>query len=343
MVHADGSGLRRLGPAESRPLLRPVSRDDRAAFFPFSPDGRTVTFADLDPDLPRRTHGRSLRLMWLPRSAHNSRISHRDRASKSLLVGGFLFPRCRDPRLRLIRESKYGEASARGEPGRRRHAVHGEDRPHRAGTAPCRFRRVPGRWLQPRFRSPGPAHRYPRPALWRTPMTRPASFPSNSGRNLRLRHRSRTGAPTHQLPASDTGTRSLTSTDSVHSSLPRPTRSAPIRTRTARSSPSTGPAPTCVSSRTSAKPSTPGWVVSSPHGRTGVRGDYPSRSAHSDPGLLFQLRPARPEPERLPSFRHAAGRQWPAPTDRFARPGAGSGRYIQRRAAGAIGVRADVP
>ena len=51
VVHADGSGLRRLGPASRAPCFVPYSGFQ--PYFPFSPDGRTVTFADLDPDLLR--------------------------------------------------------------------------------------------------------------------------------------------------------------------------------------------------------------------------------------------------------------------------------------------------
>ena len=51
VVHADGSGLRRLGPPSRAPCFVPFGSTN--PYFPFSPDGRTVTFTDLDPDLPR--------------------------------------------------------------------------------------------------------------------------------------------------------------------------------------------------------------------------------------------------------------------------------------------------
>jgi hypothetical protein len=50
VVHADGSGLRRLGPASRAPCFTPTSFP---CFFPFSPNGRTVTFTDLDSALPQ--------------------------------------------------------------------------------------------------------------------------------------------------------------------------------------------------------------------------------------------------------------------------------------------------
>jgi hypothetical protein len=65
-----------------------------------------------------------------------------------------------------------------------------------------------------------------------------------------------------------------------------------------------------------------------------------ARSGEPGFALLFQLRPARDKSERRTDLRHAAGRQRPAPAHRLARPGAGSGRDVQRRAAGAGGVRA---
>jgi len=50
VVHADGSGLRPLGPASRAPCFAPAGFP---CFFPFSPSGRTVTFTDLDSALPQ--------------------------------------------------------------------------------------------------------------------------------------------------------------------------------------------------------------------------------------------------------------------------------------------------
>jgi hypothetical protein len=51
VVHADGSGLRRLGPASRDPIFG-GSSGLIFPFFGFSPDGRTVVFTDLDPQVP---------------------------------------------------------------------------------------------------------------------------------------------------------------------------------------------------------------------------------------------------------------------------------------------------
>jgi hypothetical protein len=51
VVHADGSGLRRLGPASRDPSFVGTAGIIAPAFG-FSPDGRTVLFTDLDPQAP---------------------------------------------------------------------------------------------------------------------------------------------------------------------------------------------------------------------------------------------------------------------------------------------------
>jgi len=51
LVHADGGGLRRLGPASRDPSFVGIT-GIVAPFFGFSPDGRTVVFTDLDPQAP---------------------------------------------------------------------------------------------------------------------------------------------------------------------------------------------------------------------------------------------------------------------------------------------------
>jgi hypothetical protein len=50
VVHADSSSLRRLGPASRAPCWTPGSTP---CFFAFSPNGRTVTYFDLDRAQPQ--------------------------------------------------------------------------------------------------------------------------------------------------------------------------------------------------------------------------------------------------------------------------------------------------